>query len=110
MAEGSMSETMGQENGLAEIFIQSQSPPKGPGMLGHLKGMGKTGTVKIPLADPEDLRFVLKILEISAVKHPVTIPLETGPVIVFFRPMKRPAHALRASDRIRRQLIIFDFF
>ena len=49
VAEGGVSQVVGQGGGLGEVLVESQPPGHGPGDAGHLQRMGHPGAVVIPL-------------------------------------------------------------
>ena len=109
VAEGGMAEIVRQGDGFAEVFVQTQGPAQGSGVLGHFESMREPRPVEISFDDAKDLGLVLEVLEIFAVQDPVAIPLETGAVFILFRTMERSAHGVGALRGIIRQLLAFPF-
>src|SRR5690606_26356736 len=71
-----MSQVVGQGDGLAEVFVEPQSPRDAGSHLCDFEGMGQPGAVIVALVVDEHLRLVLEAPEGAGVKHAVAILLE----------------------------------
>ena len=100
MAERGVADIVGIGNGLAQFLVQPQGPGQGPGMLGHLQGVGQPGAGKVPFAYQKDLGLVLQILQGLAVEDPVAVPLKSGSKGIRLGTVESPAQAPAAFGGI----------
>ena len=63
MAEGRMTEVVGERQGLGEVFVELQRPRQGAGDLRHLERVGEPGAVVVALVVEEDLGLFLQPAE-----------------------------------------------
>lgn len=76
MAEGRMTEVMGEGKGLGEVLIEAEAARNGAGDLGDLERVGEAGAEEVTLVIDEDLRLVLQLAEGGAVDDAVAVALE----------------------------------
>jgi len=106
MAEGGVSQVMGQGNGLGEVLIEPQGLGDGPGDLGDFQGVGQPGAIVIAGGGEEDLGLVLEAAEGLGVDDPIPVPLKGGTEITLpFFP--RPPLGLAAQLGVGREDLLF---
>ena len=75
-----VTQVMGQTDGLGQVLVQGQGAGHGTTDLGHFNGMGQTGAVIVIQTGGKDLGLALQTPERRAVNHPIPIPLEIGAI------------------------------
>jgi hypothetical protein len=77
-----VTEIVTQSGGFCQVFVKPQIAGEGAGYLRHLKSVGKTGAVMVPLGSKKYLHFVHKPAEGFAVDYSVSVPHKGGTHIV----------------------------
>ena len=79
MAEGRVTDIMGEAERLGQVFIQPQQPGNHAPDLRNLEAMGQTGTVMVTIGRDEDLRLALQPAEGNRMDDAVPVTLEFAP-------------------------------
>jgi hypothetical protein len=78
MAEGWVTEVVGEGNRLGKVLIESEGPSHGPTDGSDLYGVGETGAVVVSFATQEDLGLPIESTERCAMHDAVTIALKAA--------------------------------
>ena len=110
VAEGRMSQVMGQCDGLDKVFVESQCPPQTAGDLCDLQRVGHPRAKVVVLVGDEDLRLEVQPSERSTMHDPVPVALEAGAVRMFLlgvlsSPAFRLGHRAAAQPGLLARLV-----
>ena len=78
VAEGRMTQIVGQSDGLGEVSVQPHGPGQGAGDLGDFQGMGQAGAEVIAFMGHKDLGLFLQAAEGAGVDDAVAVAGEGG--------------------------------
>jgi hypothetical protein len=82
MTEGCVTEIVAQSGGFCQVFVKPQIAGEGAGYLRHLKSVGKTGAVMVPLGSKKYLHFVHKPAEGFRVYYLIAVTHKIGAGII----------------------------